>query len=177
MNVFEYRSVIQAPALAVFSWHERPEALTDLLPSTRWVRIDHRVGGIRNGEVTLSVGIGTLRLRWVAKHDGFVPGRQFCDEQVTGPFAHWRHRHRFIPIARELTVYEDRVEYALPGGRLINRCLEPLLRRLLTRAFKDRHAVVRNAVSRPQPRASRAAAQSNGGSLSSIREFVNRQFI
>ncbi len=35
--------------MGVFARHERPDALTDLLPQTRWVRLDCRAGGIRDG--------------------------------------------------------------------------------------------------------------------------------
>jgi ligand-binding SRPBCC domain-containing protein len=46
--VFCYRSIVEAPAPAVFRWHERPDAIEQLLPS-RLVRVVHRSGGIRNG--------------------------------------------------------------------------------------------------------------------------------
>jgi ligand-binding SRPBCC domain-containing protein len=86
--IFICRTVIDAPAREVFEWHERPEALLELLPSTRFIRILRRSGGLRDGgRVRLALGVGPLRLLWEAVHFGYVKGEQFCDEQVRGPFA------------------------------------------------------------------------------------------
>jgi uncharacterized protein YbjT (DUF2867 family)/ligand-binding SRPBCC domain-containing protein len=145
--VFTYRSVVPSRAADLFRWHERPEALMALLPLRRLVRIERRAGGLRDGGgVRLSVGVGPLRLRWEARQYGYVQGRQFCDEQVRGPFRLWRHTHRIEPIGTEQSLYEDRVEYAVAGGRLVQRLTDPLLRALLVRAFAQRHRIVRAAM-------------------------------
>jgi hypothetical protein len=141
----------------VFRWHERPEALRALLPSSRLVRIERQSGGVEDGAcVVFSVGVGRLRMRWEARHYGYLRDRQFCDEQVRGPFRSWRHRHRFEPIGTEQSLYEDRVEYAVPGGRLAQRLAAPVLRFLLTRAFARRHRIVRAAVAPSSSRDDRA---------------------
>lgn len=145
--LFTYRSLIDVSADALFRWHERPEAMLDLIPLRRLVRIEHRSGGLRDdGRVMFSVGVGPLRFRWEARHFGYVPGRQFCDEQVRGPFKVWRHTHRIEPVGEHKSLYEDRIEYALPGGRWVQRAIGPLLGPLLARAFALRHDVVRAAV-------------------------------
>ena len=147
--VFAYRSVVPGRAADVFRWHERPEALLDLIPSRRLVRIERRTGGLENGgTIVFSVGLGPVRVRWRARHYGYIRGRQFCDEQVSGPFKLWRHTHRIEPIGTAQSLYEDRVEYAVPGGRLAQRLTEPVLRRLLARAFAQRHHIVRAAMTR-----------------------------
>ena len=148
MPVFCYRSIVAAPVPAVFRWHERPDAIEQLLPS-RLVRIVHRSGGIRDGgRVVLEIGAGPLRVRWEARHFGYVLDRQFCDEQVSGPFAVWRHTHRVEPVGSQ-TLYQDRVEYALRGGRMMNWVAGFALRPLLRLSFARRHAVVRAAVACP----------------------------
>jgi uncharacterized protein YbjT (DUF2867 family)/ligand-binding SRPBCC domain-containing protein len=144
LGVFTYRSVVPGPAADVFRWHERPEALLDLGPSGRFVRIEHQAGGVQDGgRVTLSIGLGPLRLRWESLHFGYVRGTQFNDEQIRGPFTTWRHTHRVSPISHEQSLYEDRIEYAVPGGPLAQRLAQPLLQPLLARLFARRHAVVR----------------------------------
>jgi len=48
---------------------------------------------------------------------------RFVDEQVSGPFAHWRHEHRF-EAAGEGTRMVDDVDFASPVGsvgRLVDR--------------------------------------------------------
>ena len=145
--VFTYRSIVAAPAAKVFQWHERPEAVLDLLPSRRLIRIEDQMGGIRNdGHVTLAFGVGPFRARWKARPFGYIRNEQFCDEQVSGPFAVWRHTHRVEALGANETAYQDRVEYVLRGGRLFNRAMAPFLHRALTRVFARRHHVVREAM-------------------------------
>lgn len=145
--LFTYSSVVAGGAADLFRWHERPQALMDLLSAHRFVRIERQTGGLEDGGcVVFSVGLGPLRMRWEARHYGYIPGRQFCDEQVRGPFRTWRHTHRIEPITAGQTLYEDRVEYAVPGGHLAQRLAVPVLQRLLTRAFAHRHRIVRAAL-------------------------------
>jgi uncharacterized protein YbjT (DUF2867 family)/ligand-binding SRPBCC domain-containing protein len=144
VDVIVYRSVVRARAVDLFRWHERPEALRALVPSGPWFRIEKQCGGVRDdATVVFAIGAGPFRVRWEARHFGFVPDRQFCDEQVRGPFSTWRHTHRVEPLDAEQSVYEDRVEYALPGGRAVHRVLAPLVRPLLLRSFAMRHRIVK----------------------------------
>ena len=55
--------------------------------------------------------------------------------------------HRMESIGTGQILYEDRVEYAVPGGRLAQRLAAPVLRPLLTRALAQRHRVVCAAMS------------------------------
>jgi ligand-binding SRPBCC domain-containing protein len=142
-SVFVYRSVVCGTAADVFRWHERPEALLDLLPQSRWMRIERRTGGLHeDGRVAFSVGVGPLRAIWEARHYGYVPGKQFCDEQIRGPFALWRHIHRVEALGPDRCLYEDRVEYTMPGGALGRRIAGPLVEYVLSREFARRHRIV-----------------------------------
>ena len=145
---FTHRSIIDASADELFRWHERPDALLDLTPWRRWVRIEHRTGGLHDaGVVAFSTGAGPVRSLWEARHYGYVQGRQFSDEQVRGPFKIWRHTHRIEPITPHRSLYVDRIEYAVPGGPVIERLTAAPIRRLLAALFAWRHAVVRESVS------------------------------
>jgi len=150
VSVFTHRSLINANADVLFRWHERPEAILDLIPLRQFVRIENQTGGLRDeGRVTFSIGVGPLRFRWEARHYGYVPGTQFCDEQVRGPFKLWRHTHRIEAVGEHQSLYEDRVEYALlPGGRWVQRLTGALFTPFLARAFARRHDIVRGAVGR-----------------------------
>jgi uncharacterized protein len=166
--VFVHRSVIEAPAREVFEWHERPEALLELLPSTRLIRILRRSGGLRDGgRVRIALGIGPLRVLWEAVHYGYVKGEQFCDEQIRGPFRVWRHTHRVAPLTESSSMLEDRVEYALPGGWITHALAGGAVRRLLSTMFQRRHAITRAQVEkRPGPRGvSRIPARSEDRAL------------
>jgi lipocalin/uncharacterized protein YbjT (DUF2867 family)/ligand-binding SRPBCC domain-containing protein len=155
VSTFTYRSIIAAPAADVFRWHEQPGALAALTPS-RLVRIERQEGDIRNnGRVTVSIGVGSVRVRWVLRHHGYIAGRRFCDEQFRGPFTVWRHAHLFEPIGSWQTLYQDRIEFAVSRHVALNRVAAAVLRPLLTVAFASRHRTVRAAVSRSHPNIAR----------------------
>jgi ligand-binding SRPBCC domain-containing protein len=143
---FTYASIIGAPAAEVFGWHEQPGALAALTPAGL-VRIERQEGGVRaGGRVTVSIGLGPARVRWTLRHHGYVAGRQFCDEQVRGPFALWRHAHLFEPIGPSQTLYQDRIEFVVSRRAALNRLAAAVLRPVLTAAFAHRHRVVRAGV-------------------------------
>jgi uncharacterized protein YbjT (DUF2867 family)/ligand-binding SRPBCC domain-containing protein len=152
VDVVVHRSVIPASADDVFQWHERPEALLDLIPSGGWVRIERRAGGIQDGgRVVFSIGLGPLRMPWESRHYGYVRGKQFCDEQVKGPFRTWRHTHRMEAMGASQSIYEDRIEYALRGGSLVRRLSDGIVRHFLTSMLMRRHQLVYASFSGPRP--------------------------
>jgi ligand-binding SRPBCC domain-containing protein len=62
-----------------------------------------------------------VRIRWTARIVEFVWNSYFADEQVSGLFSRFRHRHGIEPQMRngmEGTLVSDQVEFALPGGWL-----------------------------------------------------------
>jgi ligand-binding SRPBCC domain-containing protein len=62
-----------------------------------------------------------LRTGWLARITEFVWNSHFCDEQLQGPFASWKHRHGIAAEVRQDvngTLISDEVEYALPLGPL-----------------------------------------------------------
>jgi uncharacterized protein YbjT (DUF2867 family)/ligand-binding SRPBCC domain-containing protein len=149
---FTYSSVVAAPTADLFRWHEQPGALAALTPAAL-VRIEQQEGGICDGgRVTVSIGLGRARLRWSMRHYGYADGRRFCDEQVAGPFAVWRHAHLFESLGSSQTLYEDRIEFAVTRRRALNRLAAAVLRPLLQIAFAHRHRVVRAAMGHARPR-------------------------
>ena len=69
VSLFTHRSVINGNADELFRWHERPDAILDLVPLRRFVRIEEQTGGLQDdGRVKFSVGAGPLRFWWEARH-------------------------------------------------------------------------------------------------------------
>lgn len=147
MPALRFVSPLPASAATAFAWHARPGAFERLTPPWDDVRVVSRSGDLRGGEVVLSIKQGPVRTTWVARHSGFVEGLEFVDEQVRGPFARWRHVHRFHPRHQADCVLEDDITYALPLSPL-SRPAEPLVRRMLARMFAYRHAVTRADLAR-----------------------------
>jgi apolipoprotein D and lipocalin family protein len=155
VSVFTHATVLDATAAAAFHWHEQPGALTALTPRAL-VRITEHTGGIRDGgRVALSIGVGPARIGWTLRHHEYVPERQFCDTQVRGPFALWRHTHRFDPVSPTRSLYQDRIEFAVCRHHVMNRLATAMLRPLLTLAFAQRHRVVRSSLAADRHRITR----------------------
>ncbi len=156
----------------VFAWHERPGALERLTPPWADVRVEERRGGIEDGgRVTLRVRWGPASLRWVLRHRDFEHGRQFCDEQIEGPFRRWVHTHRFLPRDGGGTIVEDEVDVELPLGPA-RAALEPAtLRSELARLFAFRHQRLRNDLAR---QAADAAADRLTVAITGSSGFIGR---
>jgi ligand-binding SRPBCC domain-containing protein len=65
------------------------------------------------------------------------------DELLSGPFAAWRHEHRFEELPGGRTRLTDHVEYRLPGGVLGRVANALFARRLLLATFRSRQARTR----------------------------------
>ena len=144
---FLHRSRIAAPTEAVYRWHARPGALERLTPPWESVMVEERTGRIEDGSrVVLRVQLGPVSARWVAVHSDHVPGVQFSDLHVQGPFARWVHTHRFRPDGPDASILEDDIEYALPLEPLAGLIGGPIAERKLRRLFAYRHAVVQGDI-------------------------------
>ncbi len=142
MSRFELSSELPVTAEEAYRWHARPGALERLTPPWETVRVVERRGTLEDGTVVLDVSLGPTTHRWVARHRDAIPGRQFVDEQLEGPFASWVHTHLFEPTASARTRYTDRIEYTLPFGAL-GELGEPFAAGRLARTFRYRHDTVR----------------------------------
>jgi len=140
-------SRIEAPPETVFRFHERPDALRQLIPPWENMRVVEFAGSLRvGGRVVLRGRLGPLPVQWVAIHTEYEPPHYFADRQESGPFAWWHHRHFFLPAGMGATLLRDEVEYEAPFG-FIGRWLGGwLIRRKLARMFAYRHETTRRLV-------------------------------
>jgi uncharacterized protein (TIGR01777 family) len=142
LHVFHQSSRLPFPAGRVYDWHSRPGALQRLSPPWEPIALLEHTGGIGDGaRAVLEVRVGPVPVRWVAEHRDCVPGRQFTDVQLEGPFARWEHAHRFEPIDSEASLLEDRVEYALPLEPASSLVSGRAVTDKLQRTFDFRHRV------------------------------------
>ncbi len=118
MRSFAQSATFPVDVATLAAWHFRPGALERLVPPWSGVRIERSVGAMRDGATAvLRVPIGPLRLRWEAIHEEVRPGVGFVDRMVRGPFAAWRHEHRFEPDEAGSRLH-DRISFRLPLGAL-----------------------------------------------------------
>jgi ligand-binding SRPBCC domain-containing protein len=141
-EMFIHRSRIAASAAEVYAWHALPGALEWLTPPWEHVKVIEKSGGIEKGaRVVLLMGQWPFQRRWVAEHQDFEAGHYFSDQQVSGPFAYWKHTHSFEPDGPDACTLEDRVEYAPPFGIFGKWFGGWYVRRKLEKLFAYRHAV------------------------------------
>lgn len=56
-----------------------------------------------------------IRVNWLTEITHAVDGKYFVDEQRSGPYAFWHHKHFFREIKNGVEI-EDVVDYQLPFG-------------------------------------------------------------
>lgn len=138
-----YRSRFDTTAAALFSFHERPDAFALLTPPWEHVRVVSREGsGIEVGvRVELETRVGFATLRWVAEHTRYVPGVEFVDRALSGPFRRWEHVHRVEAAPEGGAWLIDQIEYELPLDALARPVAGWWVRTKLDRLFSWRHEV------------------------------------
>ncbi|HSH76247.1 MAG TPA: TIGR01777 family oxidoreductase [Longimicrobiales bacterium] len=162
----------------VFDWHERPGALERLTPPWGDVEVLHRSGGIRNGaEISLRVRRGPTSFRWDLRHTDFEYGRQFRDEQVSGPLKSWSHTHRFSERSGGGTLVEDEVDVEPPLGAAGAAIGPAFLKTELARLFRFRYRrlftdLARHAEHSERPRLTVAITGSSGLIGQSLLHFL-----
>lgn len=146
MPEFTASSFINAPIDRVWAFHEDPSALARLTPPAQAIRVLSHTGGIAAGaRLVISVKLfGPLRVTWRALHTQCAAPTLFVDEQESGPFAYWRHEHRFSSVngGTQLT---DSIVFRLPGGPLLNWFAAPFVRFQLAGLFRFRHAATKKS--------------------------------
>lgn len=132
-----YRSALPTTAAEAFAWHERQGAFERLTPPWADVRLV-RHEGIRDGNLAeLRIGMGPVGVRWIAEHRDYQAGTSFTDVQREGPFAAWRHVHRFTTENGQAHL-EDDITYRPPLGPL-GALGAPVLQSMFDRQFAYRH--------------------------------------
>jgi ligand-binding SRPBCC domain-containing protein len=153
MPVLTFTLTVRAPLGEVWAFHDDvARALPALSPPEADVRVESADVPVRVGSRIAIAARGPLgvRLRWVARivehrppsgaGDGDSAG--FIDEQEAGPFAAWRHEHRFEQVDALHTRLTDRVTYRVPLGPVGVLADHLFVRRQVTAMFRHRHAVL-----------------------------------
>jgi ligand-binding SRPBCC domain-containing protein len=126
--------------LEVFSFFADARNLEAITPP--WLQFEI----LTPGEIEMRVGalidyrlrVHCVPVRWQTEITRWEPGRCFVDEQRRGPYRYWRHTHTFSDLDGG-TLCRDEVEYAVPGGRLVNWLL---VRRDIEEIFAYRAAAL-----------------------------------
>lgn len=138
-----FSTEMPAATETVWAWHARPGAMERMVPHWEHVKVLEREGIFGDGTVLFEVSIGPLHHRWKAEYRDLVPGLQFADAQIEGPFAKWIHTHRFEPVSPARCRVTDQIEYELPFGAAGELAAGSVEERI-NRAFRYRHSTLRD---------------------------------
>jgi ligand-binding SRPBCC domain-containing protein len=92
--------------------------------------------------IDYALSLGGVPLKWRTRITDWEPGVHFVDEQESGPYALWRHTHRFEDQGSS-TLMSDLVEYAEPLGALGWVAHVLFVERALDRIFDFRRDAIR----------------------------------
>ena len=113
----EHSSVVAAPRERVFAFFDDPANLERITPPDVSVEMVSAPERPAVGEsVVLKIGKGPVRVTWEAIFTVYERGHRFVDEQGKGPFARFRHEHRFEDMPGGGTRLVDVIDYEPPLG-------------------------------------------------------------
>lgn len=143
MLQFKYSSAIDAPVEVVWKFHERADVLQLLTPPWQPVQVIRREGGLSIGAITeFRLYLGPLPLTWLARHTECEPYKSFTDQQISGPFEHWTHQHKFESEDGK-TRLTDEICFTMPGGEPVEFVSGWLVQMQLDAMFRYRHEVTK----------------------------------
>lgn len=110
---YEHRFRVNAPLAAVAKFHSRSASMPAITPPPMIVQVHAAPEQLSEGDrMDFTLWTGPLPIRWTAQIEAVSP-TGFTDRQISGPFAHWTHRHTFVPVAEHVTDVVDQVEARL----------------------------------------------------------------
>ena len=138
MAMLVTRQFVAAPRDEVFPFFADAHNLEAITPP--WLRfrlltpapIEMRPGA----RIDYTLRLRGVPVRWTSEITVWEPPLRFVDEQRRGPYRRWIHEHTFTEQEGG-TLVTDRVDYAAPGGRVVERLL---VDRDLERIFAYRRA-------------------------------------
>ena len=103
----------------VFAFFKDPRNLETITPPWLGFRITSTSDDIvRSGtRIRYRLKLHGIPMSWESRITDFVEDSHFADEQITGPYSFWYHRHSFRSANGGVEMTDD-VEYRLPFGPL-----------------------------------------------------------
>jgi ligand-binding SRPBCC domain-containing protein len=110
------------PAEEIFAFFGDARNLEVLTPP--WLQFGILTGApieMREGAlIDYRIRLRGIPMRWRTRIEVWDPPHRFIDTQLKGPYRLWHHEHIFQSKDHG-TLCLDRVRYAVPGGRLVDR--------------------------------------------------------
>lgn len=145
MPTFESSIDIDAPIEAVYEFHrDTRNAARIASDGQEFLKIIGDFPLDQGDEVELHVKMAPLpgTQVWRVRITELAAPTLVVDELIKGPFAQFRHEHRFAPNGSGGTTLTDHVEWKLPGG-FAAKAIEPIAKSQLEKSFAQRQAATK----------------------------------
>lgn len=119
-HILKRELTIDLPRAVVFDFFSSASNLERITPAELNFQITspHPIEMHEGALIEYKLYLNGFPMRWKTLISKWDPPREFVDEQLSGPYKQWIHRHAFTELSRTQTLIEDEVRYRLP--------LEPL---------------------------------------------------
>ena len=121
----------------VFAFFKNPHNLEAITPPWLRIRIISTSDDVvrRGTRIRYRLSLHGIPVSWESRITEFADNSHFADEQLSGPYSLWYHRHSFRAVKGGVEMVDD-VEYRLPFG-VLGRLVHWLIVRHQLRAIFD----------------------------------------
>ena len=113
----KYRQIIKKDINTVFSFFSNPENLERITPK----KLDFKILTpipikMKEGQlIEYTIRVLGKKIRWTTLITEYTPNKMFIDQQLSGPYSMWHHKHEFNIIDGSVEVV-DTINYIVPFG-------------------------------------------------------------
>ena len=144
-HLFTRSSHLSVSSEEAFQWHKRVGAFERMLPPWITSQIISKEGNIFNGDtLTIKSNLGIIPFIYKAQHQNYIENKQFEDIQVKGPFAFFKHTHKFESIDEKKSKIIDQIEYSLPIDMFTRFLGNSFVDEKLNKMFTYRHRTLKS---------------------------------
>ena len=107
---------IDLPRSEVFDFFSKAENLEKITPPDLGFHIvtPQPIEMSEGSLIEYRISLHGIPMSWKTLISKWDPPNEFVDEQLSGPYKQWIHRHTFIELDPNTTLIEDEVRYRLP---------------------------------------------------------------
>jgi ligand-binding SRPBCC domain-containing protein len=115
-HILKRELTVNLPRAEVFEFFSKAENLERITPAelsfqiTSPLPIEMREGAL----IEYRIRLNGIPMTWQTLISKWDPPYEFVDEQLSGPYKQWIHRHTFTELGPSSTLIEDEVRYRLP---------------------------------------------------------------